>query len=433
MTQENEFKFGRKFDVSKDDQSDDQTKGTFTLGSTSFNGWTTTAHSTFAAVAEQNAFEGISFSEIESWFKDPRIPGGITIDRDAIRSDFSILYFLVDIKDLFFGFRHWIPQLRKLRGSWSASRKGMTAKAIVDGHLQYQFGLVATWHDIVQTIQAFQRLVAAAEDLKRISSVLHKYRVKPVTLQKSKTQTTHTTTTIGGLVYPVRRRIVVSTPRLWHGTCYYTFQCEPLQGLLKRIKYFVDLFGVFDAAAAWDVIPWSFVVDWFVDVGGWLHDHSPKLYPVDVSVKDYCESLKTTVDVKYVLGDAWVARKGTFAFGEPTSDYIAYPGDGEGGLQFAHNRYTYYTRRRFIPNVRMGARGLSLGDLGRVGFRRVAIATSLVAQRVPRSKPWSDDFNIVKDIEFGDRVSIRKLGRLAAPRPPSGGIRTRGNVPRQKA
>jgi len=86
MTQENEFKFGRKFDVSKDDQSDDQTKGTFTLGSTSFNGWTTTAHSTFAAVAEQNAFEGISFSEIESWFKDPRIPGGITIDRDAIRS-----------------------------------------------------------------------------------------------------------------------------------------------------------------------------------------------------------------------------------------------------------------------------------------------------------------------------------------------------------
>lgn len=415
ITRKHTFAFDHKLDIDFDDQHDDQTTGTFVTSSGSpelfSDASSVTAHSAFDSIARPVKWAQVSLSEIEGWYEDSRIPGGITVDKDAIRSDFSIWYLLVDVKDLFFGLRHWIPQLRKLRGKATTSRKGYTAKAIVDNHLQYQFGLIPTWHDIVACIEAFKRLQNAAEDLKRIASELHKYRVKPITLEKRNIVEADTTTTLCGMVVPVRQRIQVSSPRLWHGTLYYTFKCEALQGLVKRLKYFADLFGVLDGAAAWDVVPWSFVVDWFIDVGGWLHEHSPKLYPVDVNVKDYCESLKQTVDVSYSLGDVWVARKGYIPDGEPRGIYCPFPPAKRiGGLLFARTRYEYFTRRRFIPNVRMGAKGLRLRNFG-FSFRRTAIATSLVAQRVPRAKSWSDDFDILKDIDFGDRVNIRPIGK----------------------
>jgi len=414
-----DFTFNRRFNIEKT-FTDDGTGGTF-VTSSGFpslfsDAATVTAHALHKNIVQHVSYAQFTLSGIEEWFGDRRIPGGITIDRDAIRSDFSIWYLLWDIKDLFFGFSHWIPKLRKLRSGMSAHQKGEACKALADGHLQFQFGLVASWHDIVDCIAAFKKLSDAAEELKRASKILHKYRQKPLPLvSKRSFEHISQTTLFGGLVLPVRQLVEVTTPRLWHGTLYYTYKCEALQGLLKRIKYFADLFGVFDAAALWDIIPFSFLIDWFVDVGSWLHDHSPKLYPVDTNVKDYCESLKQTVEVTYTTGNVWLARRGAIPPGEPRGDFVPFvPGShGEGELRFAKARHVYFTRRRFIPNVRMGAAGLKV-DNWRFNFRRMAIAQSLVAQRVPRAKSWSDDFDILTDIDFGDRVNIRPLGRPKA-------------------
>jgi hypothetical protein len=50
--------------------------------------------------------------------------------------------------------------------------------------------------------------------------------------------------------------------------------------------------GSISAKTVWDLIPFSFVVDWIIDVGGWLDQFKFEAFPVNVVIRDMCLSLK---------------------------------------------------------------------------------------------------------------------------------------------
>jgi hypothetical protein len=55
-------------------------------------------------------------------------------------------------------------------------------------------------------------------------------------------------------------------------TLAYQYSVPKLPGVIARISQFLDALGVnLDGSIPWDAIPFSFVLDWFLNVGEWLH------------------------------------------------------------------------------------------------------------------------------------------------------------------
>jgi len=77
-------------------------------------------------------------------------------------------------------------------------------------------------------------------------------------------------------------------------TMKYTYWCEDALGLLKELSAFYDAFGVYwDPQVLWNAIPFSFLVDWFFEVGDWLHrKFSKPNLTVKLRVIDFCISVK---------------------------------------------------------------------------------------------------------------------------------------------
>lgn len=131
--------------------------------------------------------------------------------------------------------------------------------------LEYRYGWRPLVFDMVDTLKAWHagqlREQLAKRDLKRVSS-------------RSVYET------------PVKSSYVVSNSlRNWtiykeelkrcEARCYVYYEVDKTWGQnLQRLNDF----GVFDVPrAAWELVPWSFVADWFVPIGDWLGALTPKV------------------------------------------------------------------------------------------------------------------------------------------------------------
>lgn len=80
----------------------------------------------------------------------------------------------------------------------------------------------------------------------------------------------------------------------WICTMKYTYWCKEALGILRTVWAFLDAFNVYwDPQVLWNAVPFSFIVDWFFNVGDWLHQtfSKPNL-TVILRVIDYCISVK---------------------------------------------------------------------------------------------------------------------------------------------
>jgi hypothetical protein len=85
-----------------------------------------------------------------------------------------------------------------------------------------------------------------------------------------------------------------------HATCRYSYSVPYLSEFESTVGKYLDAFGVsFDAAIIWNAIPFSFVVDWFINVGEWLHSRRHDMYQCIVTLWDFCVSQKYIVTVTF--------------------------------------------------------------------------------------------------------------------------------------
>ena len=169
----------------------------------------------------------------------------------------------------------------------------------------------------------------------------------------------------------------------------YRLKCPELVQWLDRFKQFIDAFGLLDPAAIWDIIPWSFVVDWFLPIGSWLHNNRPRLFPAEFEILDYCESIR----IEQLNAFAAVPQFGLYTLNSP-SIYSNVEWDTFGAY-IGQERVVTYVRRVFVPDYKT-INQTSRSPLLR--WRNVAIAASLSAQRVPRPSVIGDEF---EGVDFG--------------------------------
>jgi len=88
-----------------------------------------------------------------------------------------------------------------------------------------------------------------------------------------------------------RDRVRWTVPPVYHATMRFSYTCPGALGVLTEIDAYLDAFGVkLDASIIWNAIPFSFIIDWVIDVGSFLRRFSVNNLGLQVTVEDFCSS-----------------------------------------------------------------------------------------------------------------------------------------------
>lgn len=310
----------------------------------------------------------------------------------------SLVNFVLELKDL----KHMnpFPTIHRLTRrhlplkalSDRRTRKEFTKELttrLVDAHLNASFGIVPFVGDLVKMHDDLMSLAFRLEQLKQhVGQRLQRHykRVIPETPGQSPSRdwTYHDHPTIswgdGDITddwtepFGLRTRIRLNTRSRWiirpvyHATMRYSYTLPELDSQLEKVYAYLDALGVnLDPSIVWNAIPFSFVVDWVIDVSGYLSSFARMNYPINVTVHDFCHSygwhkeceLRCSYD-----GDINLAEVGW-----PKIDRHVYLVRAYRGVRTYYNRVVLKTHN--IPSIRV--RGPRL--------RQAALAGSLLLSR----------------------------------------------------
>lgn len=317
---------------------------------------------------------------VEALFQNSTLPHKITIDRDPFETNFSFWYTVVDLIDLKKLFTKLLKNLAKPSFSRHSLPKKATARKLADGHLGTRFGVIPTVSDISETINLINGWQSTYSQM---DAFLSKRFRKHERVDFSATYPFDD----WDLIVPFQTEgtpnisltcLVSSRSKVrWHGMALYGFTCPEFQGWLARLCQICDSFGVLDPSALWDVIPFSFIVDWFFTTNSYFHKLKPRLFPATAVVYDYLETVKVVTTVTYTLtwrspfvGSRSASLETSF---EDRNDFIG------------AETYTTYVRRRYKPEINNVVLSPEIAlKKSFVSCSHVAIAASLAAQRIPR-------------------------------------------------
>jgi len=318
-------------------------------------------------------------------FSHGSLPRTFEIKRDPFDTAFSAYYVLVDLLD----FKKLFQKLlsRSLKPMKSLRKQGLSRKDvaanIANTNLGIQFGILPTVRDIQELISTIRTWKETYDRVKltgkryvshaKIEKLPHEFDQSFDLLPwEEELSIAHPTQT-----FPISTPLVVGVKceasASWHAQAQYGFDCPEFAGWTSRLAQITDSFGLLDPAAAWDVIPFSFVIDWFFSVSSWLHANRPRLFPANVVIYDYLETVKIVRRFTYELTTDYISESAPY-----WQSYTALLG---------REVHTHYLRRRFVPPVEMmkfEPRARRSAD-SFVQLSRLGISTSLIAQRLPRS------------------------------------------------
>jgi hypothetical protein len=124
----------------------------------------------------------------------------------------------------------------------------------------------------------------------------------------------------------------------------YSYTLPRLDSVLENVYAYLDVLGVrLDPSIVWNAIPFSFVVDWVVDVSTFLGTFARDNYPIETRVTDFCHSYAHRSDVVVECKYSDLAQNPVYM-----------PYDWRIGPEripvFSGSR-NYYNRVRFSPDI----------------------------------------------------------------------------------
>jgi hypothetical protein len=126
----------------------------------------------------------------------------------------------------------------------------------------------------------------------------------------------------------------------------YKYTLPNADSRLEKVYSLLDTLGVrLDPAIIWNAIPFSFVIDWIVDVSSFLASFARDNYPIEVSVLDFCHSYSWHLEAEtycaYIC-DLSIENDPIIKAGYPTRP---------GYRQIYRGTRRYYSRVRAFPNI----------------------------------------------------------------------------------
>jgi hypothetical protein len=204
-----------------------------------------------------------------------------------IRPELSVVNSALELKD-FKSLKGTIRNISKL--PQGLFRRGRALKNIAnilrvaaDVYLQKKFNI----DPLISDVHGIYRAVANTE--RRINGLISRAGKLQVSHYKKSLDASNSTTETAGPVAcgefvheggqaavpsyasATHTRFVANDASSFHAQLQYNYHYSAYQLEHARVLALLDAFGVnLNPAIVWNAIPWSFVVDWLVDVGRWL-------------------------------------------------------------------------------------------------------------------------------------------------------------------
>lgn len=330
---------------------------------------------------------------------DEELVRAYDVIRPAVTSDTSLLVTLAEVKDvksLFtepMAFANRLIQTigRKSAKKWTFAsiltdpdKIQFIAKTLAKGHLYTEFGLKQTVRDVSALFSTFWSLDNTVRTiLSQTGSNTRHYSV-PV-YEKTVDQN-------DGCVFQDYNWILC---RYWQSTLTRKFvvtmkytaelvdafgqPISPNDTKLVRLGSVMDSLGVnLNPAILWDVVPFSFVVDYFVGIGDWLERFKRNNLNFTFGVEDSCYSIKREIATSCLTGRYTSEWDGYQKY--PDDPFLAVE-ESLGALTMNHFMKTY-DRVRFAPSARM-LTGLDAPDFRLPSIGQLKILASMLTTNLP--------------------------------------------------
>lgn len=250
-------------------------------------------------------------SDWESWsYNGHNLQSLRSLAAEAILPDledgFSLPVFLFELKDL----PRMVTGFANSLQSLTPFLKRLLTKPLAtlsQTHLSAVFGWLPFVRDVKTIIE---RMVTLREDVEKFLAAANrpltyhfKWALSPSDVEPSsffetsvdyRNFTPDTTYEMYKYIQSVDFKVEdtkVLTDVIYHATAYFTYQIPDL-GRLTKLFAKLDRFGVnLSVSDIWEVIPFSFVVDWFFDIQSYLRGFDLSNLPVNLVIHDFCDSL----------------------------------------------------------------------------------------------------------------------------------------------
>lgn len=263
---------------------------------------------------------------------------------DRLRPDLtsvSIPNFLADIEDI-----------KKLYQVWKKSLS--IAKNLAGLHLNYQYGWKPTIGDLSNLI----------EGVTHLRSKLAAFEAQLGRTFQGKTQPSHSlATSASGSLTLSNHTVAYSASCTRNVECFVAWQPQPLAvmgPMDKVLRGLLDSLGFeLNPNIIWDAVPFTFVIDWFFDVGSWLSRYKVDALELPILMCDSFCQYTETLHIEWT----WLrVNDGTFT-SRPKSGGCTYE------RTFFHRVPIYpdYSKMTSLgwklPNFNQAALGVSLATL----------------------------------------------------------------------
>lgn len=186
---------------------------------------------------------------------------------------------LLTIPTLYQNMRELPSMIRDLGRQLNSSRGRSDPAGVASTYLGIKFGWLPLMQDLVQLVTLQQAILRRIEELYKLYYQTEGLRRR---LQFGRTTTSTTTTGLWNLTSNAQGQTKVTVTETlkqwgtikWKPTALPPFQPSDIDfaGLARKLVLGISFEGL--AKGLWDVIPWTWLIGWFTNVGKYLMAHS---------------------------------------------------------------------------------------------------------------------------------------------------------------
>jgi hypothetical protein len=295
----------------------------------------------------------------------------------------SLANFVLELKDFknvvkyLYGDLH--SKISLLQAITGFRRKDSTLKVLSKSYLSYQFGWKPLLNDVVTFVKSIVNFTDHYDELmQRAGSDQQSYWGTWIT-GTAANEVIYYSNGVGEgptggwspAVFAARCRarvVMESTPGIrYHATVRYRYEMPSvLRSAIGEIKSFLDVLGVAvgNPAVLWNAIPFTFIVDWIVNVSSYLDRLRVDNIDFKTEILDFCHSAKLERTISFQLAlENWHEQGVTIPLGFVTTDRCV---------------KTVYERKLGIPNYLTAIQTSGLNP------REFSLAGALLATRLKK-------------------------------------------------
>lgn len=257
----------------------------------------------------------------------------------SMESGFSLANFLYEIRDIKTLLKWW-------------DRGKTTFRNLSQGTLNYSFGLIPFIGDMKRI---YEGLSTFNERLQRLKAGAGKLNVRHYSEETGEDEWSDQ---FSGTHWEARDQFTGHSI-VYTASMTYTYQYPEIDRMQSAVYGLLDTLGLqLNAWIIWEAIPYSFVIDWFFNVGDFLNQYRKKWIPIELTIKDFGVSAKTKA--------SWLRE--VRGIGKVDSPWTTL---GKGKLSFYH---------RFPMKVE--DRMFNISSDGSVTTRKFVLGSLLLEQRI---------------------------------------------------